>query len=179
MVCERCIQVLQDLIEGAKLSLKEIELGRVRLEIETSDQENQLFSLIKKSDFEVITSIEDNLTEQVKIELINILGSLPLELNGKLSDILSRNLAKDYYKISKTFSYTEGMTIEKYFIKLKIEKVKELLQNPEYNFTQISQMLDYNHPNHLSRQFKNETGMNLTQYKHGRKNIRKSLDRIV
>jgi len=30
----------------------------------------------------------------------------------------------DYAKISKVFASTENITIEKYFIKLKIEKVK-------------------------------------------------------
>jgi len=35
----------------------------------------------------------------------------------------------DYSKISKVFSSTENITIEKYFIKLKIEKEKELIQS--------------------------------------------------
>ncbi|SDB28681.1 Helix-turn-helix domain-containing protein [Flavobacteriaceae bacterium MAR_2010_188] len=179
MVCERCIKVLQDEIEAANMHLKEIELGRVRLDIQDAKQQAKLISLITESGFEIITSNEEHLTEQVKIELVGLLQNLPLELNRKLSEILSTKLAKDYYKISKTFSFTEGMTIEKYFIKLKIEKVKELIQNPEYNFSQISQMLDYNHPNHLSRQFKSETGMSLTQYRDSRENSRNPLDRIV
>ena len=60
-----------------------------------------------------------------------------------------------------------------------LEKVKELIQSQEYNFTQISQMLDYKHLNHLSKQFKNETGMSLTDYKLNRKGGRKSLDKII
>ena len=104
---------------------------------------------------------------------------MPLEINGKLSDFLADKLQRDYSKISKVFSITEGITIEKYFIKLKIEKVKELIQTPEYNFTEISQMLDYSNVNHLSKQFKSETGMSLSDYKDGQKNFRNPLDKIV
>ena len=86
---------------------------------------------------------------------------------------------QDYSKTSKIFSFTEGITIEKYFIKLKIEKVKELIQIDEMNFTEISQLLDYSHVNHLSRQFKSHTGLSLTQYKSEHKNFRNSLDQIV
>ena len=84
----------------------------------------------------------------------------------------------EYSKISKIFSLNESITIEKYFIKLKIEKVKELIQLQENNFTEISQLLDYSNVNHLSRLFKNETGMSLTEYKNSQKNIRNALDQI-
>ena len=84
----------------------------------------------------------------------------------------------EYSKISKIFSFNESITIEKYFIKLKIEKVKELIQLQENNFTEISQLLDYSNVNHLSRLFKNETGMSLTEYKNSQKSIRNALDQI-
>ncbi len=47
-----------------------------------------------------------------------------MELDKKLSAHLADALGHEYSKISKVFSITEGITIEKYFIKLKIEKVK-------------------------------------------------------
>jgi len=81
--------------------------------------------------------------------------------------------------LSRIFSYTEKITVEKYFIKLKIEKVKELIQSKQYNFTQISQLLDYSNVNHLSKQFKAETGMSLTKYKTLNQNFRNSLDQIL
>jgi AraC-like DNA-binding protein len=62
---------------------------------------------------------------------------------------------------------------------LKIEKVKELVQAKELNFTEMAQLLDYSHINHLSGQFKSETGMSLTEYKSQQKNFRNSLDKIV
>ena len=108
-----------------------------------------------------------------------MLEDLPLDMDGKLSDLLMQKMNQDYSKISKVFSSTEGITIEKYFIKLKIEKVKELIQTQQPNFTEISQMLNYSHINHLSRQFKSETGMSLTDYKNQQINLRNSLDQIM
>src|SRR5699024_10681523 len=103
--------------------------------------------------------------EQVKLELIKLFNDLPPNLEQNISSYLEEKLNTEYSKISKLFSLTEGITIEKYVIKLKIEKVKELIQNRALNFTQISQLLGYSHLNHLSRQFAKETGMSLTDYK--------------
>jgi len=179
MVCDRCIKVLKNEIEAEEIDLQEIELGRLQLDIKNDNEINQLKAIIKNNGFEIINSAEDKLTEQVKIQLIKILASLPLYLKEKLSTHLASEMHQDYSKISKMFSFTEGITIEKYFIKLKIEKVKELIQTQEKNFTEISQLLGYSHINHLSRQFKNETGLSLSQYKSQQNNFRNPLDQIV
>ena len=179
MVCNRCIKVLKNEIEAQEIRLIEIELGRVQLDIENEDQLKALENIVINNDFEIIDSAEDRITEQVKIQLLKMLEDLPLDMDGKLSDLLMQKMNHDYSKISKVFSSTEGITIEKYFIKLKIEKVKELIQTQQPNFTEISQMLNYSHINHLSRQFKNETGMSLTDYKNQQVNLRNSLDQIM
>ena len=49
------------------------------------------------------------------------------------------------------------MTIEKYLIHLKIEKVKEYIQLGELNFSEIAYNLNYTSSSHLARQFKNIT----------------------
>ncbi|QIE59346.1 helix-turn-helix transcriptional regulator [Rasiella rasia] len=179
MVCDRCIKVLKNEIRKLKIGLLDIELGRLRLDIDEKEQLNTLIEILDRNGFALITSTEDKLTEKVKIELIKLLNVTPLEIEGKLSDFLADKLQRDYSKISKVFSITEGITIEKYFIKLKIEKVKELIQTPDYNFTEISQLLDYSNVNHLSKQFKSETGMSLSDYKDGQKNFRNPLDKII
>jgi len=171
--------VLKDELNKAEIGLLEIQLGRLRLDIKEEEQLNTLVQTLERNGFALITSTEDKLTEQVKIELIKLLNVMPLEIDGKLSDFLADKLQKEYSKISKVFSITEGITVEKYFIKLKIEKVKELIQTPDYNFTEISQLLDYSNVNHLSKQFKSESEMSLSDYKDGHKNFRNPLDKIV
>ncbi len=179
MVCDRCIKVLKNEIEAQNITLVDIELGRVRLDIQDDKDIIVLKEIVVNNGFILIDSIEDRLTEQVKIQLIKILEDLPITLQEKLSTILGQQLNQDYSKISRVFSFTEGITIEKYFIKLKIEKVKEFIQTQELNFTEISQLLDYSHINHLSRQFKSETGMSLSKYKTDLRNFRNPLDQIV
>ena len=179
MVCDRCIKVLQDELREQKIELLDIELGRIKLNIQNSKDKETLVSILENNGFLLIDSPEKQLVEHVKIELIKLLKNLPLDLSQKLSVYLEEKLNKEYSKISKLFSITEGITIEKYFIKLKIEKVKELIQNQEHNFTVIGQLLNYSNINHLSRQFKSETGMSLTDYKSEQKSHRTPLDRII
>jgi len=179
MVCDRCIKVLRDELKASRIELLEIELGRLKLNIQNSEDKEILISILEKNGFSLIESPEKQLVEQVIIELIKLLKDLPLDMNRKLSSFLEEKLHKEYSKISKLFSITKGVTIEKYFIKLKVEKVKELIQERSQNFTEISQVLNYSNINHLSRQFKSETGMSLTNYKTHQKNERNSLDRII
>jgi len=179
MVCNRCIKVLKNEIEAQNIDLKEIELGRVQLDITDDDQIEILEKIVRSNDFEIIDSVEDRITEQVKVQLLKIMENLPLTMEDKLSVHLANKMNQDYSKISKVFSFTENITIEKYFIKLKIEKVKELIQAQHQNFTEIGQLLNYSNINHLSRQFKSETGMSLTDYKNEQINLRNSLDQIM
>ncbi len=180
MVCNRCIKVVRNELLAEEVDVLEVILGKVT--INTDDEELTTLKLNKvlaENGFLLISSPENIFTEEVKIELIKLLDKLPLNVQGNLSDLLSSKLNSDYSKISKIFSTTEKITIEKYFIKLKIEKVKELIQSKEFNFTEISQLLDYNNMNYLSRQFKNETGLSLTEYKSLNGKVRNSLDQII
>ncbi len=180
MVCDRCIKVVKNELFAEGVNIMEVILGRVIIDTEDEIFDKQkLNKVLSENGFILISSPEEILSEAVKIELINLLKQQPLKIEGTLSGILSAKLNSDYSKISKMFSITEKITIEKYFIKLKIEKVKELIQSQEFNFTEISQLLDYNNMNYLSRQFKSETGMSLTEYKGLNDNFRSSLDQIV
>ena len=179
MVCDRCIKVLQDELRDQNIELLDIELGRIKLNIQDSKDKEILISILEQNGFLLIDSPEKQLVEHVKIELIQLLKTLPLDISQKLSVFLEGKVNREYSKTSKLFSVTEGITIEKYFIKLKIEKVKELIQSQEHNFTEIGQLLNYSNINHLSRQFKSETGMSLSDYKSEQKSHRTSLDRII
>jgi AraC-like DNA-binding protein len=180
MVCDRCIKVVRNELKAEGVNILEVILGKVIIDTENEVSDKQkLNKILIENGFILISSPEAVLSEAVKIELIKLLKKLPLKTEGTLSSFLSDKMNSDYSKISKIFSITEKITIEKYFIKLKIEKVKELIQSQEYNFTEISQLLDYNNMNYLSRQFKNETGMSLTEYKGLNEGNRNSLDQII
>ncbi len=59
---------------------------------------------------------------------------------------------------STVFSETEHTTIEKYTIRLKVEKAKELLLMADHNISAVSEILGYSNPAYFSRQFHSITG---------------------
>ncbi len=180
MVCDRCIKVVRNELLEQQVQVQDVVLGRVTIETnEESNDRLKILKVLEENGFLLLDNQATIISEQIKIELIKLFNEFPLVLPGKLSEYLTEKTNMDYSKISKVFSTTEKITIEKYFIKLKIEKVKELIQSNEYNFTGISQLLDYSNVNYLSRQFKSETGMSLTEYKGLNTNFRNSLDQIM
>ena len=179
MVCSRCIKVIRSEIEKLGITLKNIELGTITYTENSSNDFVNIQSALEQNGFEILLGQEQRLVEQIKIELIKLLQTLPFHLEHTLSKYLEGLMGLEYSKISKIFSVNENVTIEKYFIKLKLEKVKELVQLQEYNFTEISQLFDYSNVNHLSRLFKKETGMSLTEYKNNQLNRRNTLDGIT
>ncbi|MEO7523008.1 MAG: AraC family transcriptional regulator, partial [Ferruginibacter sp.] len=85
---------------------------------------------------------------------------------------------KDYSYLSGLFSDVEGITIEKFIINQKIERVKELMIYDELNLSEIAYKLGYSSVAHLSNQFKKITGLTPTHFKQLGQNKRKSLDNI-
>ena len=94
------------------------------------------------------------------------------------SEILTKKLNKDYSYLSGLFSEVEGVTIERYIISQKIEKVKELIVYDELNFSEIAFQLGYSSVAHLSAQFKKTTGLTPSYFKKMGGIHRKSLDQV-
>jgi hypothetical protein len=80
MVCDRCIKVLKNEIEAQQIVIIEIELGRIQLNIQNDKELNEFEKIITSNGFEIINSVEEKITEKVKIDLIKIVSKLPLVL---------------------------------------------------------------------------------------------------
>jgi AraC-like DNA-binding protein len=177
MVCNRCIATVLKEFNVLEFNVKSIQLGLVQFEtVKDSKKQNKLEIALNSHGFEIIREESKTLIEAIKIELIKKIEN---QDNANLSSLLVKTFNKSYSALSKLFSRTEGMTIEKYEINLKIEKVKELIQLRQLNFSEIAYSLDYNNSGHLARQFKNITGMSMTEFKNLQKWDRKSIDKIV
>src|SRR5690606_4530564 len=87
------------------------------------------------------------------------------QLDRTLSEYLSDELHQDYSALSNLFSEVEGITIEKYYILQKIEKVKELLVYDELTLSEIAFQLNYSSVSYLSNQFKKVTGLTPSHFK--------------
>ncbi|EON75565.1 hypothetical protein ADIS_3968 [Lunatimonas lonarensis] len=179
MVCTRCILAVQQLLVREGISGAEVELGRVVLRDPlTSDSEVRVARELEKLGFELLRSKEAKRIESIKNLLVELVHSGDVPASFSLSAFLSQGVGEDYATLSHLFSSTEGITIEKYFIQLKIEKVKEWLSYGEFQVSEASYMLGYSSVQHLSAQFKKVTGMTPSSYRKLGVKPRKLLDRI-
>lgn len=180
MVCNRCILVVRNILKTEGLSLLTIELGKVSIQEDlTGEQLNKLRQKLEDVGFELIDSKQNRLIEQIKRTIIELIYHQNGKLHTNLSDYLARCCHQDYSMLSKLFSESCGITIEKYFIVQKIERVKELLAYDELSLNEIADLLYYSSSAHLSTQFKNVTGMTPSQFKKQTAPKRRPLDQII
>ncbi|SFU29297.1 AraC-type DNA-binding protein [Pustulibacterium marinum] len=176
MVCDRCIMVVKEDFETSGYVVNAIDLGKVAAS--GNGDETAVLQKLEKHGFEVLQTEETIISDQIKTELLQFLNNGNLQ-NEKLSEVISSKLNRDYGVLSKHFSKHNHITIEKYFIKLKLEKAKQYIQENNLNFSEIADVLGYNSLSHLSSQFKKETGLSLSQFKQNPNESRNGLDKIL
>ena len=176
MVCDRCKLVIRQELEKANIDYTSVELGEVELTGEPSPQSlSQFQKTIEPLGFELIEDKNSRTISKIK-NLAIVYINQPQEKN--FSEVLSDGLHKDYGTLSSLFSEVEGITIEKYVILQRIERVKELLVYDELTLSQIADDLGYSSINHLSLQFKKITGLSPSHFKKIKDNKRQSLDKV-
>lgn len=179
MVCDRCIMVVKDDFEISGLSVAHITLGKViTSDPITEEQRQAVKARLEIHGFELLKGEDEILSDTLKTEMLLFISNGNLH-NEKLSEYLSNSLHKDYGVLSKLFSRFNNITIEKYFIKLKIEKARQYIHENVLNFSEIADKLGYNSLSHLSTQFRKETGYSLSEYKQLPAPHRNGLDKIL
>lgn len=181
MVCARCVKVVGEELEKLGFKPTSILLGEVTLDSRPSlTQMEEIKEMLWRNGFELIEDSEVRLMEKVKMLVIDHIHhnrQKPESLN--FSDYLAQKTETSYFYISKLFSAKEGITLEKYIIKQKIERVKELLMYGDQTQSEIAFELEYSSTAHLSGQFKKETGLTPTQFRQLKPHTRKPLDNIT
>jgi YesN/AraC family two-component response regulator len=180
MVCDRCILVVRQQLDALSIEYTTIELGEVKLQkLITQDQFLSLKDRLHLLGFELLDDRKASLTTQIKSAIIRYIHCEDTtEMNKKLSVLLEEKLGVDYNYLSALFSSLEGITIEKYVILQRIERVKELLDYNEMSLNEIADKLCYSSVQHLSQQFKKVTGLTPFQYKQSKEVGRKPLDQV-
>ncbi len=179
MVCPRCISTVKEVLNANNAKFEEVNLGIAHLASPLTEEQNlHITDQLLSHGFEILEDKNDQTIEKIKTILIDITHYDKPIHNVKLSEVLSKELQTDYSSLSKLFSQNQGITIENYFQKQKIEKVKELLSYNELSISEIAYRLDYSNPAHLSSQFKRFTGISPTAYKNQKNLHRKSLDTL-
>lgn len=177
MVCPRCIMAVERLLDSHKIGYRSVRLGEVELDLPlSSDMKNKLGNELDKLGFELLGSRKSVLISKMKTLIIEQVHYAEEPLGERFSAYLSRKLNHDYGYLSHLFSSIESMTIEKFIVRQKIEKVKELLFYNELTLSEIAHRLGYSSVSHLSAQFKNETGLTPTAFKKQNKPAHRALD---
>ena len=179
MVCDRCILVIKEQLEKVGIGYNNVSLGEVQLNNEpTPEQFDNLNRNLTAMGFELLDDKKEKLVEKIKNIIISLIHRNEDSNNKKLSAILEERLQLDYHYLSNLFSATEGSTIEKYTIRQRIERVKELLTYNELSLSEIANQMEYSSVQHLSQQFKKETGLTPTQFRDFKENTRKPIDKV-
>jgi len=177
MVCSRCKMVVKSELEKLGLCPISVELGEVEIQEENIDRlKDILLRNLHTIGFDLMDDKRSKTIEKIKTLIINLVHYKNNELKSNLSDYLTQHILQDYNTLSNLFSAVEGITIEKYFISQKIEKVKELLVYNELTLSEIAYQLNYSSVAYLSNQFKKVTGFTPTYFKQLKDKKRKQIE---
>jgi len=178
MCCDRCITAVQKVLDDSEIKYKNVELGSAVICENTTNK--NLESNLRSAGFELIKTKEENITEKIKIAIRKLfIETKKTDFNNlELKEYLETNVQLPYKRLSEIFSQQENRSVEKYFILLRIEKVKSLIDETDLSFSEIGFKLGYNSLSHLSRQFKSIESISMQNYRLIPNNKRKFIDKI-
>lgn len=180
MVCPRCIKVVKEELDklGYKTTIERLGLARIEYSGNHPDMK-EIAQILEQNGFELLVDKNAKIIDNIKTLIIDLIYQDRLEeMNTNLSDYLVQKLNHDYSFLSTLFSSVESITIEKYFILQKIERVKELLIYNELTLSEIAYQLGYSNVQYLSNQFKKITGMSPSWFKSLSDRARYTIDKI-
>lgn len=174
MVCQRCITAVKAEMEAVGLSPDQVMLGEVVFSAElTGNQARQLEERLQPYGFTVL--------EDKRIKLVNEIRGLVDRVYGgdydfperfRFSELASSKLATAYETLSAVFATQEKKTLERFIIDYRVEKIKEFLVYSNDTLSDIAFRLGFSSVAHLSRQFKENTGLNPSYFRERNAGIR-------
>lgn len=166
MLSDCCLKLLRLELQQLKVEVIKAKLGDVTLRWdETVTPVIQIENLFKSLGFRIIQDKEAEMVEELKRVVVELVHHTTFNAMVRNSDFIVNRFDKSYQYLSTIFSKHEHITLEKYIILQKIEKVKELLHNDQLSLSEIAFMMGYSSVQYLSTQFRQITGYTVTEYK--------------
>ena len=179
MVCPRCITAVEKILSELQIDARTVQLGEVMLNSGLEEKKTlQLKAALEAQGFELLERGKSALISQIKALIIQQLRDNQVEMKSNFSTYLAEKLHREYTYLSRLFSATEGITIEKFITSQKIERVKELLFYDQLSLSEIAFQMDYSTVAYLSAQFKKETGMTPSEFKKQNQPGHRALDSL-
>ena len=160
MCCQRCIEIVRKLTKGIKYPVISIKLGELVLKgkVSTDDKDNFEKKLNEKG-FYLSETHQEKIVGHLKALLLRYRDELmENEKPIKLSEFVVRDMQMSFSHLSRIFSKSQGLTLERYLLLLRLEKAKELLIQKQLSITQVGYKLGYNSPQSFITQFRREIG---------------------
>lgn len=179
MVCPRCISAVETTLKELNIPFNNVKLGIAEIEDAPAIDYEILEHKLQDIGFELIKDKSQQLVEHIKQIVIQQIYNEKTEgQKVNFSKFISDELDYDYSYLSNIFSTLEQLTIEKFIILQKIERVKELVSYNALSFSEIAFKVHYSSVSHLSKQFKSITGLTLSDYKKQEHKQRNSIEGI-
>ena len=179
MVCIRCQMAVKSELEKLGIHYTNVKIGEASINGNIlPEQLEQLSTGLKKIGLLLMDDKKSILVEKIKSTVIELVHYSEEQIKINLSDYLSEKLKYDYTYLSNLFSEVKGITIEKFYLTHKIEKVKELIIYDELSLTEIAYKMHYSSVAHLSNQFKKFTGLTPTHFKKLKNKRRDTLEDV-
>jgi AraC-like DNA-binding protein len=172
--------VIREEFEKAGLVVNEIMLGKATISYDPAMVSMEdVRAILTGLGSDLIDTREHRLVEEIKravIELIHQMNNMDSIV--RKSDYLVEKLGLSYTYLSRIFSSHEHITLERFIILNKIERIKELIDQEELTLSEIAFIMDYSSLQYLSNQFKHMTGMTVSEYKESDRSSKKPIDQL-
>lgn len=179
MTCSCCIHLLRKELTVDGIEIHDLKLGKIVLSHDPKKVAwKKIEAMLEGYGFEIIQDKEMMLVEQIRQAVIELVHHSTFNAMVRNSDYLVERFDMSYPYLSRLFSKHENITLEKFIILHKIEKVKELIEYGDLTLSEIAYMMGYSSVQYLSTQFKTITGLSVTDYKNNPIIERKSLDSV-
>lgn len=177
MSCHCCLKLVERILEELGIEVLSVQLGEAKISWDPDEiTEDDISLALEKDGFELLQNKEKQLIEQLKSAIIDLVHHTTFNAMVRNSDYLVEKFNLSYQYMSSIFSKNENITLEKFIIHQKIEKAKELIQYGELTLSEIAYMMGYSSVQYLSTQFKNVTGVSVSEFKKNPAKYRKSID---
>jgi len=167
MVSNCCVRLVRDVLEKSDATIISIRMGEIAFSFDPLIHNEPFYiELLATEGFETLMSREEQIIEKIKlvvIELVHKAGNVNSIIRN--SDYLVERMGMSYSYLSSVFSTYEHITLEKFIILHKIEKVKELIEYGEFTLSEIALQLGYSSVQYLSNQFRQISGVSVSEYK--------------
>ena len=166
MVCNRCKAIVQAEIEKIGFQYNNVGIGVVNTEKKiTPLQREQFDAALKKHGFELIDEENNELIDKLRKAITELEVYSDDDLKISFTDFIGLSAEDNFISLNNLFAEIEGVTIEKYIIRHKISRVKELLVYDDLSLTEIARKMHYNSTAKLSSQFRKITGLTPTHFR--------------